>query len=239
MHIFFSIPVFEVLNCCMQIYFVHKNTLTPIMFKKTESEMKGLDKPLKKEEDRSLKDATPRLVSPVMATTTFVPSEKKISTSPIKLCIPDSLPKKMTESPAKPVTQDSTKLLSPKLENLEDDVYEFKEPEPFDFGEMRARKDVRVKPTMGTVSSEDSDPEGKMKKKGRPRKDMKDGDSDKTESDSDSSPSPQKRLILQTSDRHEGGTSAAQDTLMSLSPRSLDGVGWRSSGCVGIPVIAL
>ncbi|KAK8753356.1 hypothetical protein OTU49_004052, partial [Cherax quadricarinatus] len=157
------------------------------------SEMKGLDKPIKKEEDRVLKETTPRLI-PVLPAT-YTAAEKKSSESPVKQCL-EALPKRITESPVKPIMQDATKLLSPKLESLEDDIYEFKEPEPFDFGEMRARKDVRIKTNIGVVASEEAEAESKDKKKMRPRKDIKEGESEKTESDSDTSPSPQKRLVL-------------------------------------------
>lgn len=156
------------------------------------SEMKGLDKPIKKEEDRTVKEMPPRIIAaPALVIMPFASPEKKCVETPVKKCL-ESIPKK-TESPSKPVAQEPVKLLSPKLESLEDDIYEFKEPEPFDIGEMRARKETRTKNSIGVVGAEEPADSEKFKKKARTRKE---GDTEKNESDSDNSLSSQKKLAL-------------------------------------------
>ncbi|KAK7074649.1 DNA- binding [Halocaridina rubra] len=174
------------------------------------SEMKGLDKPIKKEEDRSVKEPVPRVL-PAVA---IMSPEKKGIESPVKKAL-ESTPKKASESPSKPVSQEPSKLVSPKQECLEDDIYEFKEPEPFDIGEMRARKDTRTKISIGSVGGEEQGDNDKFKKKVRVKKE---GDVEKTESDSESGgASPSKRVIVQRENKETLVKRSIPDSKDSLS----------------------
>ena len=198
-----------------------------IDLKAIESEMKGLDKPIKKEEERtgaillkderssgvvvkeekpnivdkdekspSVKDTQPRIVSLVVpASLTML--DKRHSDVLVKRMGSES-PLKKVEIQVKSVMAHEVgnkHLLSQKRDsNKGFDIYEFKEPEPFELGEMR-RKDNKAKGS-GSTTGEDSDQEiTKSTRKRRPKKEGKD-DSDRSESDSDTSLTPVKKQVI-------------------------------------------
>ena len=168
-----------------------------IDLKQIESEMKGLDKPMKKEDDRSLKDTLPRIVSLVVPASLNMLDKKHTGTDVLVKRIGSESPLKRVEIQVKTVNphdQLSKQMMTQKRENKGFDIYEFKEPEPFELGEIR-RKDGKTKSGGSNLSDEGEQEVMKVRRKGRPKKEGRD-DSDKSESDSDTSVSPQKKMSL-------------------------------------------
>lgn len=166
-----------------------------IDLKAIESEMKGLDKPIKKEESSNIKEVTGRILTTVIPGSLTITEKKKHNPnkpfdSPVKrMEIPVRLvPAQEIMGQIKPLPISGMK----KEPLLEDDIYEFKEPEPFEFSDIRSRKDCTKNRTQGSCLQEENESEAKVKKKGRPKKEGE----DKSESESEiGSLTPQKRNL--------------------------------------------
>lgn len=155
-----------------------------IDLKAIESEMKGLDLPVKKVESTSnkngsAKEVTGRIVTVIPASLTITERKQHDPKKPF-----DSLVKKM-EIPVKLVpAQEVMGQIKPlpitdiKRESfLEDDIYEFKEPEPFEFSDIRSRKDGRSKPPTPESFTE-NEPKVKQQKTPRLKKDSEGSEPD-------------------------------------------------------------
>lgn len=167
-----------------------------IDLKAIESEMKGLDRPIKKEEDIiGVGVAAHAYDGPRLQRLNM---EKKQSQSkPQDIATTSDKPTEgsnTTASPAVPsnkseIGDDFTPEKVRFSSDCFEDIYEFKEPEPFEIGEMRARKEGRT--SRGSLASPQDEGGGDTPKNKRP-KIKKEGDSDTGDADSDSSMTPKK-----------------------------------------------
>ena len=166
-----------------------------IDLKAIESEMKGLDRPVKKEEDYSSVIAGnvpahaydgPRLQRLNLERKQQVPdvhTNKKLGESPNKK--PE--PGRICRTPDRGGSDPNKSM----YDGFEDDIYEFREPEPFEIGEMRSRKEGRgSRGSMASPQDESSDSEPRSgKKRSRVKRE---GDSDTSETEADPSVTPKK-----------------------------------------------
>ena len=152
-----------------------------IDLKAIESEMRGLDRPVKKEEEISMSiTPTPHAYDGPRLQRLNLEKKQQENSSAAAKKTAETTPTKATDSSSR---SESVK----KEDCFEDDIYEFKEPEPFEIGEMRSRKDGRnSKGGMGSPQeAEEQDGTWANKRK----KGKKEGDTtDASGSDSDSSP---------------------------------------------------
>lgn len=172
---------FQISPCCKDID-----------LKAIESEMKGLDRPIKKEEGANTLPHSydgPRLQRMNLERKPpEVYTNKRLCDSPNEKHDPIVLLHK-TPPDDKINCKYSSDPKSSSYDCFEDDIYEFREPEPFEIGEMRSRKEGRG--SRGSLASpqDESEVEPKSgKKKPRPRRDIDSDASSETESESVISP---------------------------------------------------